>query len=144
MRRLAPLAALALVAVLVAVPAAAQDMLVTTDVVIPMSDGGELRADLYQPAVDGVTVEPLPTVVIKLAYNKDDPARRERATSGDSSRRRLRRAPGRRPRHRRLAGHVRLPRGREDQSTATRPSSGPRASRGATATSGCGATPSPG
>ncbi len=69
-----------LVSVVPAAPAPAATVTVvrTRDLAIPMSSGGELYGDLYQPAVDGVVRAPLPTIVVYFPYRKDDPTRFER------------------------------------------------------------------
>jgi uncharacterized protein len=64
----------AVIGCLALAPAAQASVVTTRNLEIEMSDGVRLRADLYRPAVD----RPLPTVVIKFAYNKDDRARSER------------------------------------------------------------------
>lgn len=66
-----------------AAPAAGQEPLYTetvktTNLEIVASDGVVLRGDLLQPAVSGRAVDSLPTVIIKMGYNKDDPSRSER------------------------------------------------------------------
>jgi uncharacterized protein len=62
------------------VPSPAQTVTVvrTRDVVIPMTSGGYLMADLYRPAVDGVVQGALPTIVVYFPYSKDDSTRFER------------------------------------------------------------------
>ncbi len=71
-RRIAPLAALL---VLLAVAAFARDaefeVVVETDVMVPMRDGVRLATDIYQPAKDGTPLgEKLPTVLTRTPYNK--------------------------------------------------------------------------
>ncbi|MEX2459292.1 MAG: CocE/NonD family hydrolase [Actinomycetota bacterium] len=77
---LATLAVALLGTVVSAQPGRAQTVTVvrTRDLAIPMSSGGELYADLYRPAVDGVPRTRLPTIVVYFPYRKDDPSRFER------------------------------------------------------------------
>jgi putative CocE/NonD family hydrolase len=74
--------ALAVLALVLLAPATAGAQMATTrNLEITTSDGVTLRGDLRQPVVDGTPVAPLPTVVIKFEYNKDDPARSERGAA---------------------------------------------------------------
>ena len=62
---------LALLVYLLAATAAAQDVVVERDVMIPMRDGVRLAADVYRPAVDGIAVaEPLPLLLTRSPYSK--------------------------------------------------------------------------
>lgn len=79
MRRVV-IAGVALVCALTVVPVGAKTVTVvrTRDLTVPMSTGGYLKADLYQPAVDGAASDSLPTIVIYFPYSKDDATRFER------------------------------------------------------------------
>jgi putative CocE/NonD family hydrolase len=51
--------------------AASPNVVIQTDVMVPMSDGVKLATDLYLPAKDGVpTTEKLPVILTRLPYNK--------------------------------------------------------------------------
>ncbi|MCB1208623.1 MAG: CocE/NonD family hydrolase [Verrucomicrobiales bacterium] len=48
------------------------DIVVETNVMVPMRDGVKLATDIYRPAKDGVAVaEKLPVILTRLPYNKD-------------------------------------------------------------------------
>ena len=60
-------------------PAIAQErsVLITRNLEIPVGENAKLRGDLYQPAVDGVPLQSLPTIVTYFPYVKDDASRFE-------------------------------------------------------------------
>ena len=69
-----------LASTLATVPSPAQTVTVvrTRNLVVPMTSGGYLMADLYRPAVDGVVQSSLPAIVVYFPYSKDDSTRFER------------------------------------------------------------------
>ena len=61
-----------LACLLISLPAAAQDIVVEHDVMIPMRDGVRLATDIYRPAVDGeATSGQSPVLLMRSPYGKD-------------------------------------------------------------------------
>jgi hypothetical protein len=80
MRIIRALAPVALLLAMIPAVARADDVTVVRmrNLAIPVSTGGVLRGDLYQPKIGGTVLAPLPTVIIYFPYAKDDQSRFER------------------------------------------------------------------